>query len=135
LQLQKAFQMPELQKIRIDKWLWAVRLFKTRTLATEACNAGKVKIDNMSVKPAYLVKPGQVIHSSNQGHKKVVKVLRLIEKRAGAEIAQACYEDLTPPELTEKAGPAFFYTFEVRDKGAGRPTKRQRRDIDRFKGN
>ena len=126
--------MAELQKTRIDKWLWAVRLFKTRTLATEACQAGKVKVEQESVKPAYLVKPGQTIHFSNQGLKKVVRVLRLLEKRAGAEIAQACYEDLTPPDLNPKSNPAFFYTFEVRDKGSGRPTKRQRRDIDRFKG-
>jgi ribosome-associated heat shock protein Hsp15 len=126
--------MSELQKIRIDKWLWAVRLFKTRTLAKETCDSRKVKIEGVSVKAAYLLKPGQVIHFSNQGNKKVVRVLLLLEKRAGADIAQTCYEDQTPPELTEKGNPAFFYHFEVRDKGIGRPTKRQRRDIDRFKG-
>ena len=126
--------MSELQKTRIDKWLWAVRLFKTRTLAKEACDAGKVKIDNMSVKASFLLKSGQTIHFSNQGNKKIVKSLKLLEKRAGAGVAQACYEDLTPPELNPKTNPAFFYNFEVRDKGVGRPTKRQRRDIDRFKG-
>ena len=126
--------MSDLQKLRIDKWLWAVRLFKTRALAKEACDGGKVKIDSTAAKAAYLVKIGQTIHFSNQGNKKIVKVTRLLEKRAGAEIALACYEDLTPPELNPKTNPAFFYNFEVRDKGVGRPTKRQRREIDRFKG-
>ena len=125
--------MAELLKTRIDKWLWAVRLFKTRTLATEACQSGKVKVEEESVKPAFLVRPGQTIRFSNQGLKKIVRVIRLLDKRAGAEIAQACYEDLTPPELNPKTDPAFFYHFEVRDKGSGRPTKRQRREIDRFK--
>ena len=72
--------MSELQKIRIDKWLWAVRLYKTRTLATEACAAGKVKIDSESVKPSYLLKVGQLIHINRQGEKWIIKSLKLIER-------------------------------------------------------
>ena len=124
--------MSELQKIRIDKWLWSVRLYKTRTLATEACAAGKVKIDSESVKASYLLKVGQLIHINRQGEKWIIKSLKLIEKRVGAPLAAECYEDLTPPEEKNKLQfPATFY--EVRDKGIGRPTKRDRRDIDKFK--
>lgn len=124
--------MSELDKTRIDKWLWAVRIYKTRSLATEACAAGKVKINGESVKASYLLKPGQTIQLNKQGEKSTFKVIKLIEKRVGAPIAIACYEDLTPPEEKNKLlFPSVFY--EVRDKGSGRPTKRDRREIDKFK--
>jgi ribosome-associated heat shock protein Hsp15 len=124
--------MPELEKIRIDKWLWAIRLYKTRTLASDACAAGKVKIDGESVKASYLLKTGQIVHLNKQGEKWVIKSVKLIEKRVGAPLAAACYEDLTPPEEKNKLlFPATFY--EVRDKGTGRPTKKNRREIDKFK--
>jgi ribosome-associated heat shock protein Hsp15 len=124
--------MSELDKTRIDKWLWAVRIYKTRSLATEACAAGKIKINGESVKASYLLKPGQTIQLNKQGEKSTFKVIKLIEKRVGAPIAIACYEDLTPPEEKNKLlFPSVFY--EVRDKGSGRPTKRDRREIDKFK--
>ncbi len=124
--------MSELDKTRIDKWLWAVRIYKTRSLATEACAAGKVKINGESVKASYLLKPGQTIQLNKQGEKSTFKVIKIIEKRVGAPIAIACYEDLTPPEEKNKLlFPSVFY--EVRDKGSGRPTKRYRREIDKFK--
>lgn len=124
--------MSEFQKIRIDKWLWAVRMYKTRSLASEACAAGKVKIDGVSVKASYLIKPEQIIHVNKQGEKWVLKVIKIIEKRVGAPIAITCYEDLTPPEEKNKLlFPSIFY--EVRDKGSGRPTKKDRREIDKFK--
>ncbi|MEN9447573.1 MAG: hypothetical protein RJA25_863 [Bacteroidota bacterium] len=124
--------MSELDKTRIDKWLWAVRIYKTRSLATEACAAGKVKINGESVKASYLLKPGQTIQLNKQGEKSTFKVIKIIEKRVGAPIAIACYEDLTPPEEKNKLlFPSVFY--EVRDKGSGRPTKRDRREIDKFK--
>ena len=124
--------MSELDKTRIDKWLWAVRIYKTRSLATEACAAGKIKINGESVKASYLLKPGQSIQLNKQGEKSTFKVIKLIEKRVGAPIAIACYEDLTPPEEKNKLlFPSVFY--EVRDKGSGRPTKRDRREIDKFK--
>ena len=125
-------KMSEIQKIRIDKWLWSVRIYKTRTLATEACAAGKVKIESESVKAAYLLKVGQTIHINRQGEKLILKSLKLIEKRVSAPLAAECYEDLTPPEEKNKLHfPASFY--EVRDRGIGRPTKKDRREIDKFK--
>jgi ribosome-associated heat shock protein Hsp15 len=124
--------MPELQKTRIDKWLWAIRMYKTRTLASDACAAGKIKIDGDSVKASYMIKVGQTVHLSKQGDKLTLKCLQLIEKRVGAPLALLCYEDLTPPEEKEKLKfTAVFY--EVRDRGIGRPTKKDRREIDKFK--
>jgi ribosome-associated heat shock protein Hsp15 len=124
--------MTELQKLRIDKWLWAVRIYKTRSIAAEACAAGKVRIDGENVKPAYTLKPGQLIIISRDGYKQTLKCLKLIEKRVGAPIAVTCYEDLTPPEEKDKLKfPATFY--EMRDKGTGRPTKKDRREIEKFK--
>lgn len=124
--------MSELQKVRIDKWLWAVRMYKTRTLATEACASGKIKIEGESVKASYLLKAGQTIHVNKQGEKWILKSVKLIEKRVSAPLAAECYEDLTPPEEKSKLQfPASFY--EVRDRGIGRPTKKDRREIDKFK--
>lgn len=124
--------MSALQKIRIDKWLWAVRMFKTRSLASEACAAGKIKVDGDSVKASYLLKVGQTVHINRQGERSVLKALQLIEKRVGAPLAAQCYEDLTPPEEKDKLKfPAVFY--EVRDRGIGRPTKKDRREIEKFK--
>lgn len=126
--------MSEILKMRIDKWLWSVRMFKTRTLATEACAAGKVKIDGESLKASYLLKIGQTIHINRQGEKTILKAVKLIEKRVSAPLAVLCYDDLTPPEEKNKLQfPSVFY--EVRDRGIGRPTKRNRRDIDKFKDN
>lgn len=125
-------KMSEILKTRIDKWLWAVRVYKTRTLASDACAAGKIKIEGESVKASYLLKEGQTIQINRQGEKLTYKALKLIEKRVGAPLAVACFEDLTPPEERDKLNfPSAFY--EVRDKGIGRPTKRDRREIDRFK--
>ena len=124
--------MSEIQKTRIDKWLWAIRIYKTRTLASDACAAGKIKIDGDSVKASYMLKVGQTVHINKQGDKLVLKSIKLIEKRVGAALAVECYEDLTPPEEKEKLKfPAIFY--EARDKGIGRPTKKDRREIDKFK--
>ncbi|HUM51671.1 MAG TPA: S4 domain-containing protein [Chitinophagales bacterium] len=124
--------MSEIQKTRIDKWLWAIRIYKTRTLASDACAAGKIKIDGDSVKASYMLKVGQTVHINKQGEKLVLKSIKLIEKRVGAALAVECYENLTPPEEKDKVKfPAIFY--EVRDKGVGRPTKKDRREIDKFK--
>lgn len=131
---QKVCQLSELQKIRIDKWLWATRLVKTRTMATDLCNSGKVKINGKSVKPSYSLKTGETIHFSYYGNKKIVEVLALISKRVGAELAAECYKDMSPPIDVQQLQSAF-YQFEVRDRGVGRPTKKERRAIDDFKQN
>ncbi|HPA36219.1 MAG TPA: RNA-binding S4 domain-containing protein [Chitinophagales bacterium] len=124
--------MTELEKIRIDKWLWAVRLFKTRSLAADACAAGKIKMDGESLKASYMLKAGQTIQVQKEGIRMIIKVVKLIEKRVGAPLAVQCYEDLTPPEEKDKLKfPSVFY--EVRDRGIGRPTKKDRRAIEKFK--
>lgn len=124
--------MTELEKIRIDKWLWAVRLFKTRSLAADACAAGKIKMDGESLKASYILKAGQTIQVQKEGIRMIIKVVKLLEKRVGAPLAVQCYEDLTPPEEKDKLKfPSVFY--EVRDRGIGRPTKKDRRAIEKFK--
>lgn len=124
-----------LKKVRIDKWLWSVRIFKSRTIATDACKSGKVKIGDVTVKPSYLVSRGEEINVRKNGFNLQYRVVDLIEKRVGAPIAQKCYEDLTPAEELQKFNDWFIGKAapERREKGTGRPTKRERREIDRFK--
>ncbi len=126
-----------LKKVRIDKWLWSVRIFKSRTLATDACKSGKVKIDDTSVKPSYMLQRDEIVHVQKNGFRLQFKVLDLIQKRVSAPLAQVCYEDLTPEEELNKYNDWYVGkgAAEKREKGAGRPTKRERRVIDRFKDN
>ena len=125
-----------LEKVRIDKWLWSVRIFKSRTLATDACKAGKVKISGTPVKPSYLVQREEVVEVRKNGFDLVFRVKDLIQKRVGAPIAVACYEDLTPAEELHKFRDWFIgkASAEMRGRGTGRPTKKERREIDQFKG-
>ena len=119
----------ELNKVRIDKWLWAIRLFKSRTLASDACDASKVKIEGVSVKASRTISVGETIHIRHLHTQKIFKVKELIDKRVNASLAALCYEDLSPPEehpLIIKSA------FVQRDKGAGRPTKKERRNMDDF---
>lgn len=125
--------MSELHNTRVDKWLWSVRIFKTRTLATDVCNSGKIKINSKTIKPSQLIKVGDEIHIHQQGEKRVFKVLKIIEKRVGATIATSCYQDLSEPSIRNPKNENFFYNFEWRDKGIGRPTKKNRRAIEQFK--
>ncbi|RMG83954.1 MAG: RNA-binding S4 domain-containing protein [Bacteroidetes bacterium] len=124
-----------MDKVRIDKWLWSVRIFKSRTIATEACKSGKVKVEDVSVKPSFLLTRGTIVRVSKEGFNFVFKVVDLIEKRVGAPIAQKCYENLTPEEELNKYKDWFIGKArpEFREKGAGRPTKRERRELDEFK--
>lgn len=127
--------MSDLVKIRIDKWLWAVRIFKTRTLAADACHAGKVKIEGNSVKASYLLKVGETLTVQKEGEKKILKVESLIEKRVGAPLAMTCYQDLTPPPdpNSEQLDALFHYPASAhRKRGEGRPTKKERRKLDDF---
>jgi ribosome-associated heat shock protein Hsp15 len=118
------------QKVRVDKWLWSVRLFKTRTIATDACKAGRVKIGGKTLKPSHIVQLNDTLSVKKESFNLTFKVLGLIEKRVAAPVAQACYENLTPPEEMNKFKDWFI---ETRDRGTGRPTKRERRDIDDYK--
>lgn len=124
-----------LEKVRIDKWLWSVRIFKSRSLATKVIQAGKVRINEKTVKPSYLVKRGERILVSKNGFDFQFEVVDLIQKRVGAPLAVKCYVDHTPAEELNKFKDWYIGKrgAEVREKGTGRPTKRERRDIDEFK--
>jgi ribosome-associated heat shock protein Hsp15 len=119
--------------VRIDKWLWAVRLFKTRSQAAEACKGGKIKIDGVPVKPSREVKKGDIIAVQQQSVKKTVKVLQVAKNRVSAKLVAELMEDLTPPEELEKLEIIRQLNYERRERGAGRPTKKERRIIDKLK--
>ena len=115
--------------LRVDKWLWAARFFKTRSLATGACTGGKVDVNDEAAKPARLVRAGDLVKVTlPQGRRRIVKVVSLDDRRGSATIARTLYEDLTPPEPARmrQAPPPY------REPGAGRPTKRERREVDRL---
>lgn len=122
--------MAEKEKLRIDKYLWAIRVFKTRTLAADACRAGKVKLDNQNIKPSHEVKIGETYQVSKGIERRVVKVTALLESRRDAKTAVEFYEDLTPAEQTQAFKSMFHAPVLKRDRGSGRPTKRDRREID-----
>lgn len=115
--------------VRIDKYLWAVRLFKTRTLATEACKKGRVTLDDAPVKPSRMVGAGDVIQVKKMPVLYSYRVLDPIEKRVGAKIAPNYVEDITPEEELHKLELQDDF-FVKRDRGAGRPTKKDRRLLD-----
>ena len=122
---------PSLDSIRIDKWLWAARVFKTRSLASAACDGGKVDINREAVKPARRVRAGDRIEVSlPRGRRRILKVVAIGDRRGSAVAARALFVDLTPPEppRSRQAPPPF------REPGAGRPTKRERREIGRLRG-
>jgi ribosome-associated heat shock protein Hsp15 len=121
------------EKLRIDKYLWAIRAFKTRSLATEACKAGRVKLAGQTIKPAYVVKVGEVYSVQKGALRKVIQVVDLLERRVDAKTAVNFYLDLTPPEETASFKSAFLAPILTRDRGAGRPTKKDRREIDELR--
>ncbi|MDQ1129007.1 RNA-binding S4 domain-containing protein [Microbacterium sp. SORGH_AS_0888] len=116
--------------VRVDVWLWAIRVYKTRSAATTACRAGHVRVGGDRAKAAQPVRVGDELRVRIQGFDRILVVRQLLTKRVGAPVAATAYDDLTPPppprELTA--------SVPVRDRGAGRPTKRERRDIDRLRG-
>lgn len=123
------------EKVRIDKYLWSIRIFKSRSMSTDACKKGSVKILDKSVKPAFLTSIGDIIHVRKNGFNMVYEVTGLLSKRVSATLAQECYNNLTPDEELNKYQDWFVGKAkpEIRLKGEGRPTKRQRREIDDFK--
>lgn len=124
-----------LSKVRIDKWLWAVRIFKSRTQATDACSGGKISLNGSNAKASQNVQRGDTIQVKKGGFNLTYKVVDLLEKRVGAELAAPCYENLTPQSELNKFKDWYLLNSvgEHRDKGVGRPTKRDRRDLDAFK--
>jgi ribosome-associated heat shock protein Hsp15 len=115
---------------RIDKYLWAIRVFKTRSLAIDAIKGGKVKLEGENIKPARDVKIGDTYTIQQGIFQKTVKVVELLERRLSAKEAANYFEDLTPEEEYKKIERLKDYAFVFRDRGTGRPTKKDRRDID-----
>jgi len=119
--------------VRIDKYLWAVRQYKTRTMAGDACRGGKVKLNGMSVKASRELRVGDIIEIATIGLVKKIKVLELLNNRVGAPKVPEYMEDLTPQDVIEQAKLVRQTNYEKRDRGIGRPTKRDRRDIEALK--
>jgi Ribosome-associated heat shock protein implicated in the recycling of the 50S subunit (S4 paralog) len=124
---------PDSTAPRIDKWLWAIRIYKTRTLATDACKAGKIKIEGQAIKPSRQLKLMEVITISQSPLTKTIRVKTLIHNRVSAKLVPENAEDLTPAEEYEKLKLMQEVNGERRDRGIGRPTKKQRRLIDLLK--
>ena len=117
---------------RIDKWLWAARIFKTRTIAAEACKKGRVSINGAQAKPARMIKPGDVISVKKSPITYSFKVLQAIEKRVGAKLVPEIMENVTSPEQYELLEMSKISGFIDRARGTGRPTKKDRRSLDDF---
>lgn len=117
---------------RIDKWLWAVRIYKTRTIAAEACKKGRIAINGMPAKAARMVKPGDVIQVKRPPVTFSFKVLQAIEKRVGAKLVPDVMENVTTPDQYELLELGKVSGFVDRAHGTGRPTKKDRRDMDDF---
>lgn len=119
-----------MDRTRIDRWLWSVRLYPTRSAATDAVRGGHVRINDGAAKPASPVSAGDRVSIRADGWDRVVEVVRIIDKRVGAPIAAECLIDHSPPRPPKEEAVMVF----ERDRGAGRPTKRDRRALDRLRG-
>lgn len=122
-----------MESVRLDKFLWSIRLYKTRSLASEACRAGRVKMSGQVLKASHEVKTGEVYEILQDQLHKVIKVKELLGNRISAKLIDNFYTDLTPKEEYERIQMARQYGFEQRDRGVGRPTKKDRRNIEEFK--
>ena len=124
-----------METVRIDKWLWAVRVFKTRTIAAEACKKGRVYVDSNSVKPARMIKIGDVVQVKKPPVTYSFKVIDISQKRMGAKFVPNFMENVTPPEEYEILEMNKLSGFVDRQRGSGRPTKKDRRDLEQFTEN
>ncbi len=122
----------QIDKLRVDKWLWMVRLFKTRTMASDACNAGKVKINGINCKPSREVKTGEELQVKIGQLQKTVQIIAFPKNRIPAKLIPDYYMDMTPAEEYERMK-MLSSRFESRDHGIGRPTKRDRRQLEYLK--
>lgn len=121
------------RKVRVDQWLWAIRVFKTRAISCEECRKGKVLIDGRKVKPSYGVSEGEEVTVKQKGFEYRYKVLEATCKRVGAKIVDKYREDLTPNEEIERKELVRRMYAPRRERGAGRPTKKDRREIDKLR--
>jgi ribosome-associated heat shock protein Hsp15 len=119
------------EETRVDRWVWSVRVYKTRSAATTACRGGHVRVNGRPAKPATAVKVGDRVEATVGQRRRVLEVARVIDSRVGAPIAAECFVDHSPPE--ERVS-AVAPPVPVRDPGAGRPTKKDRRQLDRHRG-
>ena len=113
--------------VRLDAWLWSVRLYKTRSSATTACRAGHVRLNDQPVKASQAIRVGDVVKVRTPGWERVFEVTRLLTKRVGAPVARTCYVDHSPPKPSALSAPV-----PRREPGAGRPTKKERRELKSF---
>jgi len=123
------------EQVRVDKWLWAVRIYKTRAAANDACSSGRIRINGTPAKPAQRVRVGDVVVSRKRGFSSTFVVDRVIEKRVGAPVAVECYTDQTPDEDKPKPrsiNERIDAAWAERSAGSGRPTKRDRRQMEKF---
>lgn len=123
------------ERVRVDKWLWAVRLYKTRAAANEACSNGRVRINGTPAKPASRVNAGDVVVTRRRGFSSTYRVHKTIEKRVGADLAAECFTDETPEEDRPKPrsiDERIDAAWAERNTGSGRPTKRDRRQMEKF---
>lgn len=121
--------MAEATSVRVDSWIWAVRLCKTRSLAATACRAGHVRVNGVSAKAAQLVRVADEVRMRAAGIDRIVVVSRIVNKRVSAEVAAQCLIDRSPPPPSRE----ILASAAHRDRGAGRPTKRERRELDRWR--
>ena len=121
-------------EVRIDKWLWAVRLFKTRSIAIEACKKGRITIKEVTIKPSRMIKIGDVIEVRRPPITYSFEVLNLTENRMGAKLVPEFMRDVTPPSQLEILEMSKITGFVDRARGTGRPTKKDRRELDQFAG-
>jgi ribosome-associated heat shock protein Hsp15 len=124
--------MSDENSVRVDKWLWAVRVFKTRSLATDACKKSRVLIDGVAAKPGKTITEGTIIDVKKPPVIYTFEVLKLADKRMGAKLVPDFMRDLTPEEELDKLHLMKFNIDGYRQKGAGRPTKKERRNLDDF---
>ena len=117
-------------EVRIDKYLWSIRVFKTRSEATDACKGGKIRVNGADTKPSKMVKVGDTVVARKGAVTYTYKVLELIDKRQGAKLVSNYAENLTPPEELAKLRAPIETFFLKRDRGAGRPTKKDRRQME-----
>jgi ribosome-associated heat shock protein Hsp15 len=122
--------VPPADAVRVDVWIWAVRLFPTRTAASEACRAGHVRVNGVRVKPAHPVRAGDTVRTRTSARERIVVVTGVISKRVGAPEAAAQYDDESPPPPSRDERSAQI----LRDPGSGRPTKRDRRQTEHLRG-